>query len=324
MESQPMAWRIGIDEAGYGPNLGPLVMTAVACRVPDDLAEADLWLALGSAVCRKRPVQDRILVNDSKEVFSTSRGLGDLEATVLTILSAARSAPVNDIRCLLEYLCPTAEAELLQEIWFRGDTSLPLAAEGDAIAAHVEKLLGACQAQHLQWGPLRTVVVCPSRFNDMVDREDSKAAVLAAALIELMRWHLTQNGGEAVHVVVDKHGGRNRYAGLVQEMASAGMPLIREEGALCSMYDVAGLDHPLRLTFRPRADSGDLCVALASMISKYLRELFMAEFNEFWQKEVPGVTPTAGYPVDAGRFFADIGPARLRLGVPDRQLWRQR
>ena len=28
-----MPWIVGIDEAGYGPNLGPFVMTAVASRV---------------------------------------------------------------------------------------------------------------------------------------------------------------------------------------------------------------------------------------------------------------------------------------------------
>ena len=82
---------------------------------------------------------------------------------------------------------------------------------------------------------------------------------------------------------------------------------------------MTGLDHPLRVTFKPRADAGDLCVALASMISKYLRELLMAEFNEFWQKHLPGLTPTAGYPGDAVRFFADIEPVRRRLNVADRQ-----
>src|SRR5438874_2350163 len=31
-----MTWVIGVDEAGYGPNLGPLVQSAVAVRLPAD------------------------------------------------------------------------------------------------------------------------------------------------------------------------------------------------------------------------------------------------------------------------------------------------
>ena len=98
------------------------------------------------------------------------------------------------------------------------------------------------------------------------------------------------------------------------------MALAVEEGAQRSVYEVRGLTHSLRMTFAPGADSADLCVALASMISKYLRELLMAEFNAFWRRHMPELVPTAGYPVDAGRFFADIRPIRERLGVPDRRL----
>ena len=45
-----MVWIVGVDEAGYGPNLGPFVMTAVACRAEDALADACLWTALRPAV----------------------------------------------------------------------------------------------------------------------------------------------------------------------------------------------------------------------------------------------------------------------------------
>ena len=45
-----------------------------------------------------------------------------------------------------------------------------------------------------------------------------------------------------------------------------------------------------------------LPTALASMTAKYLRELSMRAFNEFWCARVPGLRPTAGYPGDAPRF----------------------
>ena len=65
-------------------------------------------------------------------------------------------------------------------------------------------------------------------------------------------------------------------------------------------------------------------MALASMVSKYLREVLMLEFNRFWQTQVPGLKPTAGYPSDAGRFFKAIRPALQRLGITETAVWRKR
>ena len=82
-----MAWLIGIDEAGYGPNLGPLVMTSVAWQVPDALAEANLWTALDKGVRRQRdPDQGRVVVDDSKEVYGSTTGLGALEASIVSAI----------------------------------------------------------------------------------------------------------------------------------------------------------------------------------------------------------------------------------------------
>jgi hypothetical protein len=60
------------------------------------------------------------------------------------------------------------------------------------------------------------------------------------------------------------------------------------------------------------------------MVSKYLRELFMGEFNAFWQRHVPGLKPTAGYPGDANRFFDAIRPKVSELGLSDSMVWRAR
>ena len=136
-------------------------------------------------MCRERPADERIEINDSKEVYSTARGLENLEAAVLAVVRMTVQQ-VHDLAALLDHLCPAAHAELRDEIWYRGDTALPLAACGERVGCHVEALHRVCQAQCVHWGPLRTAIICPSRFNDVVEREDSKGAVLATGLIELM------------------------------------------------------------------------------------------------------------------------------------------
>ena len=75
--------------------------------------------------------------------------------------------------------------------------------------------------------------------------------------------------------------------------------------------------------FQAKGES-HLPTALASMASKYLRELAMQAFNGFWSEHVPDLRPTAGYPVDALRFKADIAAAQQALGISDRILWRSR
>jgi hypothetical protein len=67
-----------------------------------------------------------------------------------------------------------------------------------------------------------------------------------------------------------------------------------------------------------------MAVALASMLSKYLREVLMRRFNAFWAKHLPAVAPTAGYYNDGTRFLRDIDLTRKQLGIADEELIRCR
>ena len=87
----------GIDEAGYGPLLGPLCVACTAFVIPDhdpDSAGAcDLWKRLSAAVCRKRTdKRHRVAVDDSKLLKCSSDGphhpLKFLERGVLSFSSA--------------------------------------------------------------------------------------------------------------------------------------------------------------------------------------------------------------------------------------------
>jgi ribonuclease HII len=175
------------------------------------------------------------------------------------------------------------------------------------------------------WGPVHSILVCPARFNQVTQQAGSKAAVLALALAELVRVYQQLDGeAEPAFFLVDKHGGRNCYAGILQQTLPEGFVLVQEEGSKRSVYTVLGLKRQLRLVVEPRADRRHFCVALASMVSKYLRELLMLEFNRFWQQHVPGLKPTAGYPGDAARFYEAIRPAMERLQIAEPVIWRQR
>jgi hypothetical protein len=319
-----MPWIIGIDEAGYGPNLGPFVMTAVACRVPAELADADLWRVLRSAVRRHPTAPDgRILVDDSKLVYSTARGLAELEMSVIAALSGLLQGFKS--RHYLESLCPDVLAILEREPWFHGNTLLPVRATVEEYAPAVERFAAACEHGQIQWGHARSIILCPADFNRLLDHWGSKGAVLGHGLGQLLRAGLRLEGpAEPLSFFIDKHGGRNTYAALLQDAIPEGMVLAEEEGMARSAYRVVGLERDVRLTFQPRADAEHFCVALASMASKYLREVLMLEFNEFWQAHVPGLKPTAGYPGDAARFFEAIRPVALRLGIPPELLWRRK
>jgi ribonuclease HII len=321
-----MTWMIGIDEAGYGPNLGPLVMTAVACKVPDHSAGSCLWKLLGEVVRRQSDPDDgRLIVDDSKLVYSTTTGLADLESAVWSILRPETSSILSRLEEYIESICPLCVDELGHEPWFTGQTSLPVAIESEAHRATAARFDQVCQDQSVSFGPILSAVICPPRFNQLLDHWDSKGAILGEGLKDLLQGQLRQiEDDEPIDFVIDKHGGRNSYFAMLQEAMSEGMVVAHEEGTNRSAYSVWGTMRSLRFTFQPRADGENLCVALASMASKYLRELLMLEFNRFWIGHLPDLEPTAGYPGDSARFFTKIKPVAKRLGISKEAIWRRK
>jgi hypothetical protein len=273
----------------------------------------------------EEPEDDRLLVADSKLVYSTARGLAGLETSVAATLVPCCNGQPWMLADYIDWACPTAHAELCQEPWYTGTCTLPVLAKHEAFRPAADRFVAACGREQVVWDLVRSVVICPARFNQILERWDSKGAVLGLGLADLLRCNRALAGaGEAMHFFIDKHGGRNTYAAMLQNALPDGMVVALEEGRERSVYGVHGLSHEVRLTFQPRADVEHFTVALASMLSKYLRELLMLEFNRFWQAHLPELKATAGYPGDAARFYDEIRPVVLKLGIAETVLWRRR
>lgn len=321
-----MTYLIGTDEAGYGPNLGPLVISASLWSVPDPLRGEDLYSVLADVVSRHGAddaPRRQVPIADSKTLYHAAGGLRALECGVLTALRAIGLRPA-DWRAVWAAAAPHSLADLDRAPWY-ADFQLPLpqhhrATDLDCLADRFLQGLGEAGVRLLG---VRSLPVSPERFNDEVDRWGNKATVLSTLTLELIKTILPAEDGHDVCVSCDKHGGRQRYAEFLQAAFPEYLVEIHGECRSHSLYRWGPARRRLEFCFLEKAERL-LPVALASMASKYLRELAMLAFNAFWRQHLPQLRPTAGYPEDARRFRREIAACQQQLGIADRQLWRNR
>ena len=322
----------GIDEAGYGPNLGPLVITVTCWEVPDEAGEFDFWKRLRDVLSQtaqsasdepRSPLRrrEKLHVADSKAVYSPQKGLASLETSVLALLGCDRGGwrCLDDVWQALSGVLPD---DSCGEPWFLAERlrlPIPLAADAERIAGFAERVRAAFDREGIRLRSVRSDVVLTQRFNRMTGELGSKGAALSRTTLQLLRsvWDPPTDG--RVLIVADKHGGRNNYHALLVDILDGLLPMCVKEGRDHSRYRVVDAE----LRFEARAERY-FPVAVASMVSKYVRELSMEAFNRFWREHLPAIAPTKGYPGDASRFRDEIAVKQRELAIADAALWRER
>lgn len=311
---------VGIDEAGYGPNLGPLVIVAVGIEVPGDVSPRGLWERLSPTVrMQSDACPDCIVVDDSKKVY-TSAGLRGLERFTLSLLG--EFGLVESLRqiWLRHSLTPLSDLDELP--WHADfDRRLPIAIEAAVADACRNQFRGALARADIRVAFVHCQIVMPRRFNDEVRRWGNKSRALFTWNAELLQ-RVWQRGSRATRVVLDKHGGRHFYRTLLQEAFADVLVLCARESAESSHYVMESSGRRMDVTFQPKADGEFLPVAAASMLAKYLREACMESLNVFFAARVPGLQRTAGYPNDARRFCRAIEPVLRDLKLEPATYWR--
>ncbi|HEY8750399.1 MAG TPA: hypothetical protein VIM11_20615 [Tepidisphaeraceae bacterium] len=317
----------GIDEAGYGPLLGPLVVGCCAFRINGDLGDGEVpcvWTRLRKYVSRNRVKTGRkIHVNDSKAVYSSSVGLKELERSVLAISSAAGGWD-DTLDQAMDRLAPGAARESREYSWYQPADEEAFPIEQDAMPV---RIFGNALRQEMNRTSTHCVHLCAQlvferRFNRMLNATRNKASTLFSIAAMHLDYLLKTHGHEGLVIICDRQGGREHYGQLLRMMFEDWSLEIDCEKDGNSEYRLLRDGHVVRIVFREKAEANCLSVAVASMLSKYLREAMMRRFNAYWQRELPGVAPTAGYYGDGTRFLSDIAQRRKELGIGDEELVR--
>ncbi len=304
-----MAIIAGIDEAGLGPILGPLVVSASVFRVPDKAADKCFWSMLAGAVVRKGFRKSPALpVADSKAMHVRSAGLVHIERGVLGML-AQIGPPPGSLRELLRRLAPSAADQMQGYRWYAdADPPLPRQAGADDLALRARGAAEAMTRHGITIEAVRAEPVFAGQFNRLIGTTRNKAVASFGITARLLAYVFKTyaGGAEPTCIVVDRQGGRIRYLRPLQRIFDGAEIKIIEESDRRSAYLLREGKGSAEIRFCTKAESDSLPVALASMVSKYLRELFMELLNRWWAERIADLKPTAGYYTDGKRFLNDI------------------
>ena len=327
---------LGTDEAGYGPNLGPLVVVCtvweldIAAETPlpqnfDYLNEFERRLApvVTDKLSELEKNGKTLLVGDSKKLHK-SGDLGAIAKAVLPFVASFADIP-KDVQKFLAMLAPDDFDEIsyanCQYFGNKEDWHFYEQSRSVCTKQQVNDTLTYCRTKICE---IKSRIVRPQKFNCQLALSGNKSTLLSNVTLDLVQKTLCRFADADVTVLCDKHGARNRYVDLLyQAFPEHGWIEIVTEGAPLSVYRLQSDGRAVEFRFQPKADQ-HIPAALASMSAKLLREIMMLAFNRFWQQHVPDLKPTAGYPVDARRFFGRIEKPSKDMGITKDDIWRKK
>lgn len=321
-----MHFLAGVDEAGLGPILGPLVVAGVAMTGPEGKCP---WKALTKHACKQKHVKGKVRVADSKQVNQGPHGAQRLEETALVFWTSLHGAIPATLEELLVRIGVDV-AHLRRCPWYENlALPLPQKADRDWISLQAELVARALRNAGITLVDITIRPVDVEEWNDLIADTDNKSRAHFRAYAEVIgrllgRVPAAFAPGAYGHLVADRCGGRMHYAHDLRQLRPDAVVRTIDETPAVSSYELTLPAGPVRITFAEKGENRAFPTALASCFAKYLRELMVEAMNQWFCARVPGLVPTAGYYSDGHRFLGDVEPLLRSSELPRGRLVRVR
>jgi ribonuclease HII len=306
----------GIDEAGYGPMFGPLCVASSAFELPHynpSDGAPDMWEMLSTIICKKRKdAKHKIAVNDSKQLKSNAKNksLTHLERGVFSFMSCmGLKQPSNDIDLFKALQCEFEESS-----WTQSTTPLPVGNDTKLLQIDASLLERSLIDANIQCKHLTCTAIDARLYNKRTEHT-SKASLNFSIAMQHVDQIIRKFPDKHPRIMIDRHGGKVKYRNDLQlSWPEAKIQVLIEDQSM-SRYRLNVDGIRATITFASKSDEHHLPAALASMVAKYTRELYMLRFNRFFRSELPELKPTAGYVQDGRRFLKEIEPILAEKGI---------
>jgi ribonuclease HII len=305
--AEPKGHRLGIDENGLGPRLGPLVVTAAWAHTDE----------AGAAQLRKKlPKSLRADLDDSKALVSCHDvSLG--EAWARRVVEHTTGQSPNSPEALLSLLCLESEKSLKKacprsteaQCWTTTGQEFTATSEQlDRVDAHIATL----EKRGIELRGVKSEIVCTGRLNQLkTDGIHRFAADLHC--MERLILHFREAAQQPLVATCGKVGGIGKYEPFFGPLAGR-LHTALEEGQARSCYYFPTLGE---LRFVRDADASDPLVMLASLVGKYVRELLMDRIAGFYRLALsePELSPSGYHDPVTAQFVEQTRALRKKLAI---------
>jgi len=252
---------VGIDENGYGPLLGPMVVTGIKVNVKgtDPLTASEV-----------EGYKFPIPVRDSKELFKRSKGSYRIgESVVLTILKMLG----GEVRSL-QGLINEFSLDLI-DLASYGIADMQIPIFGGFVNERLLNYFENCQINFID---LKFLVLMADKFNQLINSLDNKALLDFKLFTELMV------NFDSSHFLMGKIGGTSKYGRFFETLSYD--YVVFAERFDYSAYEIKG---SRRLYFIMNGDEKYLPIMFAGIVGKYLREALMFSLSRTlgYEGEIP-------------------------------------